>query len=197
MAYLLPTEYEAYGLSAETADAWAEAASAMVDAYCRRKTLDVQTYTERMRMHPEKQVVWLSYLPVLELTEVRARFARACGGYAWGDEVTRVFGLSGQWTEVDVTTVEIRPETGELRLPQSVLGQVFGEVEVIYTSGYPEIPSAIKTAVAQIVRNAEAMPALQVKSQKLDAMQVEYFSASLLDEMTKSLLRPYVAERLG
>ena len=39
MGYLLPAEYAAYGLTAETADAWVNAASAMMEAFCRRPSL--------------------------------------------------------------------------------------------------------------------------------------------------------------
>ena len=49
MGSLLPAEYAACGLPAETKDAWVTAASAMMEAYCRRPTLNVQSYTERMR----------------------------------------------------------------------------------------------------------------------------------------------------
>ncbi len=39
MGYLLPADYVAYGLSADTADAWVTTASAMIEAYCRRPSL--------------------------------------------------------------------------------------------------------------------------------------------------------------
>ena len=39
MGYLLPAEYAEFGLTAETADAWVTAASAMMEAYCRRPSL--------------------------------------------------------------------------------------------------------------------------------------------------------------
>ncbi len=50
MGYLLPAEYAAYGLTAETADAWVTTASTMIEAYCRRPTLLAASYTERMRV---------------------------------------------------------------------------------------------------------------------------------------------------
>ena len=39
--------------------------------------------------------------------------------------------------------------------------------------------------------------AWEVKSSKLDTLQTQYFSDSLIDSQVQALLRPYVAERLG
>src|ERR1035438_7003599 len=49
MNYLQPSEYELYGLETTTALSWVTAASAIVDAHCRRVTLAVNQYTERLR----------------------------------------------------------------------------------------------------------------------------------------------------
>ena len=50
MGYLLPTEYAAYGLTAETSDDWVAMASALIEAHCRRASLHVTSYVERVRM---------------------------------------------------------------------------------------------------------------------------------------------------
>ena len=55
----------------------------------------------------------------------------------------------------------------------------------------------IKSACAQIVRNAQSTPALNARSSKIDTMQMQYFSSSLLDDTVKVWLRPYVATRVG
>ena len=41
------------------------AASAIVDAHCRRATLGVNQYEERLKMPPELNTVRLSYLPLV------------------------------------------------------------------------------------------------------------------------------------
>ena len=66
-----------------------------------------------------------------------------------------------------------------------------------YTAGLATVPDALKFACAQIVKNAQATPGLNVKTSKVDTLQTEYFSDSLLDRQVKALLRPFVAERLG
>src|SRR5436305_772422 len=70
-------------------------------------------------------------------------------------------------------------------------------IEVTYRAGLATVPAAVKVACAQVVRNAQATPALNVKSSRLDTMQMQYFSSSLLDEQVKLLLRPYVAQKVG
>jgi len=55
----------------------------------------------------------------------------------------------------------------------------------------------VKVACVQIVKNAQATPAMNVKSSKMDTMQMQYFSGSLIDPQVQMLLKPYIAERLG
>ncbi len=64
MGYLLPTEYVQYGLTAETTDDWVTMASALMEAHCRRPSLLVTQYVERMRLTAGAQTVRLSYRPL-------------------------------------------------------------------------------------------------------------------------------------
>ncbi len=198
MAYLLPTEYAVYGLSVETADAWVAAASAMMEAFCRRSSLISTSYTERLRVSRPWGALQLSYGPVTAVTAVQARYSpdRECreGTLA---EYALVFGLPGQWVTVDPTTALLDTVTGELRLPPNLMGMRYSEAEVTYTAGPAAAPVALKVACAQIVRNAQATPGLNVKSSKLDTLQTQYFSDSLLDAQVQAMLRPFVAERMG
>lgn len=202
MGYLLPTEYVEYGLGTETTDDLVTTASALIDAHCRRPGLQVTQYVERMRLTQGAQTVRLSYRPLTEnpLVQVRVRFGRPRRGESadlFREEIALAFGMPGSWSTLDPASVDVNHATAELTFPQNFLGLNYNEVEVTYTSGLAEITPAVKVACAQIVRNAQAMPALNVKSNRIDTMQMEYFSNSLLDEQVRSLLRPYVAERLG
>jgi hypothetical protein len=55
----------------------------------------------------------------------------------------------------------------------------------------------VQVACAQVVKNAQTTPGLNVKSSKIDTMQMEYFSSSLIDPQVAALLQPYVATMLG
>jgi hypothetical protein len=203
MAYLLPAEYEAYGLTAETADAWVTTASAMIEGYCRRPTLMAASYTERMRVPLRAQTVRLSYGPLVSVDAVKAQYVRPDRERElWGElELTSAFSaafaLPGQWVTVDPSTLDVSLPTAEFRFAWNLMGMRYGQAEVTYTAGFTTVPEAVKVACAQIVRNAQATPGLNVKSSKMDTLETQYFSGSLIDTQVQALLRPYVAERLG
>lgn len=203
MGYLLPAEYAEFGLTAETADAWVTTASSMIEAYCRRPTLLAASYTERMRIPREAQTVRLSYTPLISVEAVQAKYARPERGEPLNGEAALLssfaaaFALPGQWVTVDPSTLDISLPTGEFRFAWNIMGLRYSEAEVTYTAGLATVPNAVKVACAQIVRNAQTTPGLNVKSSKLDTLETQYFSDSLIDSQVQALLRPYVAERLG
>jgi hypothetical protein len=209
MNYLQPSEYELYGLDATTGLAWVTAASAMIDAHCHRVTLAVNQYTERIRTESGKRPVRLTYLPLnpvapatSPIVSAQARYATPrrgeleYEGLAW--DAAFVFGIPGTWVSLDVTTLDFFSETGEVTLPVNVFGWTFTELEFVYTAGLDPFPDVVKVACAQLVKNAQATPALNVKRNVLpDRMQLMYFSDSLLDATVQSLLAPYVAQKVG
>ena len=207
MGYLQPTDYENFGLASDTTDDWITAASALMEAYCRRASLNATQYVERVRLVSESQTARMSYLPLVAippaispLLAMNVRYGRPRRGesiYPIQAEIAWAFSLPGTWTALDPTTVDYQPDTGELIFPTNILGLPYNEIEVTYTAGLLTVPDAVKSACAQLVKNAQATPSLNVKSSKLDTMQMQYFSNSLLDDTVKTLLRPYVANRLG
>jgi hypothetical protein len=203
MGYLLPAEYAAYGLTTETADAWVTTASAMMEAYCRRPTLLAASYTERMHVPLRAQTVRLSYGPLISVDAVKAQYVRPerdreeWGELALASAFSAAFALPGQWVTVDPATLDVSLPTAEFRFAWNLMGMRYGEAEVTYTAGLATIPDAVKVACAQIVRNAQATPGLNVKSSRMDTLETQYFSDSLIDSQVQALLRPYVAERLG
>jgi len=62
MIYLSPSEYELYGLEATTPAAFVAAASTLIDAHCRRATLAVAQYEERLRLAADRNKVRLTYI---------------------------------------------------------------------------------------------------------------------------------------
>jgi len=203
MAYLLPTEYVQYGLTADTTDDWITMASALMETYCRRTSLLATQYVERMRLTSGSQTVRLSYAvkdtPTVLVT-VRVRYGRPRRGEMmdpFREQIAWVFSLPGSWSNLDVTTIDVNPSTGELTFPENFLGLNYNEVEITYTAGLVTIPPAVKVACAQIVKSAQSMPSSNVKSNKMDTLRMEYFSGSLIDLQVQSLLRPYLAQRIG
>jgi hypothetical protein len=207
MAYLQPADYPKFGLPAGTSADWVTAATALINSYCRRPDLNVIQYTERMRVSSESQAVWLSYLPLAQLggvaspiVNIEGRYGKPRRGELMNElllDAACAFNLPGQWTAIDPGSIDWDANTGELTLCSNLLGLSYNEVRVTYTAGLATISSDVKAACAQIVRNAQATPALNASRTRIDTMQMEYFSSSLLDDTVKTWLRPYVSNRLG
>ncbi len=204
MGYLLPAEYVAYGLPAETSDALVTMASALMEAHCRRATLMQAEYVERVRLTAGAQTARLSYGPLLDgaLVGVRVRYGRGRRGefadlQGYGYQIATAFGLPGTWSLLDPATVDVDTGVRELTFPANFLGIGYNEIEVTYNAGFVTVPYQIKVACAQIVTNAMATPALNVRSNRLDTLAMEYFSGLLIDPGVQAMLAAYVAEKLG
>jgi hypothetical protein len=209
MNYLQPSEYETYGLEATTCLAWVTAASALVDAHCRRVTLAINQYTQRLRTDNGRRPVQLTYLPLSIVAPATSPIVSARGRYAvprrgemeyeadlW--DIALAFGIPGTWVDMNVADLDAFAETGEVTLPVNIMGWAFTEIEVVYTAGFATFPDPVKAACAQLVKNAQATPALNVKKNVVpDGMQFWYFSDSLVDATVQELLAPFVAQRVG
>jgi len=206
--YLDPTEYATYGLDATTPAALVAAASSMIDAHCRRVTLAVAQYEERLRIPPDRNTVRLTYLPLAVVAPATTPIVSAQGRYCiprrgeWPFDdlrldVALMFGLPGVWTAIDATAIDYFAATGELTLPLNIVGLWFSEVDIVYTAGFSVIPDPAKFACAQIVRNAQATPGINVKSERMDRMYLQYFADTLIDQTVSAMLAPYVAQKVG
>ena len=207
MAYLQAGDYSSFGLPDSTTPDWITAATALINSFCRRPDLNVVQYAERLRVVSGSRSVRFTYLPLAPLgnassplVSIQGRYAKPRRGEAIDSalfEEAYAFSLPGQWASIDPACVDVDPNTGELTLPWNVFGLTYNELEVTYTAGLVAIGDDVKSACAQIVRNAQSTPALNASKTKIDTMQMQYFSSSLLDETVQAWLRPYVANRLG
>jgi hypothetical protein len=205
--YLQPTEYQTYGLASDVTGDWITAASSLIDSHCRRTSLNPTQYSERLRIVEGSQTARLSYLPLapiapatLPFVSIQARYAKPRRGqtiYPLQEEILWAFSLPGAWTTVDPTTVDFVADTGELIFPLNILGLPYNEVQVTYTAGLATLPNAVMCACAQIVKNAQSTPGLNVKSSKVDTLQLQYFSGSLVDPSVEAMLAPWVSVRMG
>jgi hypothetical protein len=209
MNYLSDSEYESYGMEPATAESLVAAASTLIDTYCRRPTFALSQYTERIRIAPGRNDLRLTYLPLAipqggtsPLISGRARYAMPRRGEDTTlcdmmFQIATAYQLPGTWIDVDVSTFDYFADTGEVSWLSNPLGLAFNEMELTYAAGFAQIPDPVKFACAQIVRNAQANPALNVKAGTLTAMRLEYFSDSLLDSTVQTMLAPYAAQKVG
>ena len=197
MGYLEPADYQAYGLAPETADELVTMASALIEGHCRRPSLMATQYIERVRLSESNQTARLSYGPLAPgaITGVRVRYGRS-SREGFGFEIAQAFGLPGTWSVIDPTTVGVYAGAREISFGSNVLGLAYNEAEITYTAGFTVVPEQVKAACAQIVKNAQTTPGLNVKTSRLDTMQMEYFGPTLVDDGVRMMLKPYVAEKL-
>jgi hypothetical protein len=206
MNYLSPTEYHLYGIDTTTDASLVGAASSLIDAHCRRATLAIAQYEERIRMMADRNTIRLTYLPLVPLPPATSPIISGRGRYTMprrGEwpfddlrlDVALMFGMPGTWSNIDPTSIDFDPATGELTLPLNLVGLWFSEVDVIYTAGYAAIPDAVKYACAQVVRNAQATPAVNVKTGHMDRFRMDYFAPDLLDATVRAMLAPFVAQK--
>ena len=206
MNYLDPTEYQLYGIDTTTDPSQVGAASSLIDAHCRRATLAIAQYEERIRMMPDRNTVHLTYLPLAPLAPATSPIVSSQGRYTiprrgewpFSDlrlDVALMFGLPGTWSNINPSSIDFDATTGELTLPLNLMGLWYSEVDLVYTAGYATIPDAVKYACAQVVRNLQATPAVNVKTGNMNQLRMDYFAPDLLDATVRALLAPFVAQK--
>jgi hypothetical protein len=208
MNYLSDSEYETYGLESATPQSFVAAASSLINTYCRRPTLAIMEFVERIRVVPGRNNVQLTNLPLAALLPATSPLVSGKGRYApprrgedtamWElAEIALVYALPGTWVNLDVSTFDYFAETGEVSWLGNPLGLAFDEIELTYTAGFSQVPDPVKFACAQLVKNAQATPALNVRAGTLNSMHLEYFSDTLIDSTVQGMLAPYVAQKVG
>ena len=209
MNYLADSEFQTYGLEPDTPESWVSAASSLVNSHCNRPTLWISQFVERMRLVPGRNNLRLTYLPLTiaegetsPLLSGRARYGVPRRGedltlWETTSEFAMAFGLPGTWIDLDLTNFDYFPDTGEISWLPNPLGLYFDEMELTYTAGFGTAPDPVKFACVQLVRNAQAMPALNVKEGSVNAMHFTYFADTLLDSSVQAMLAPYVAQKVG
>ena len=208
MNYLSDSEYETYGLEPATPESFVAAASSLINVYCRRPTLAIVQFTERVRLMPGRTNLRLTNLPLAIVPGKTSPLISGRGRYApprrgedttmWElAEIALVYALPGTWVDLDVSTFDYFAETGEVSWLGNPLGLAFDEIELVYTAGFSQVPDPVKFACAQLVKNAQATPALNVRAGTLNSMHLEYFSDTLIDSTVQGMLAPYVAQKVG
>jgi hypothetical protein len=220
MIYLSPSEYQSFGLDDTTPSAIVTVACSLIDAHCNRPTIGIAEYTERLRISPAN-TVRLTYLPLTNqavpapadggiphppppdmpapFISVRVRYASFPFTPLASDlsiAVAQAFSLPGSWTDLDPLSLDCDVNTGDVTLPANLLGIPYAEAEFVYHAGYSAAPQAVKAACAQVVQNALATPALNVRASSIERMHMDYFSDSLLTSDVRKLLAPYIAHRV-
>src|SRR3954470_4560921 len=133
MIYLQPSEYESYALEKSTPAALVAAASSLIEAHCRRATLGAAQYVERVRLRPGRNCLRLTYLPLAAVAPATSPFVTARARYGvprrgegsvceLANDVATAYGLPGEWTTLNPSTLDYDSATGEVALQQNPIG---------------------------------------------------------------------------
>src|SRR2546430_3308445 len=208
MNYLSPSEYETYGLEATTPAAWVLAASTVIDAHCRRATLGVAQYDERLRIAAGRNTVRVTYVPLAVIAPATTPIVSARGRYAiarrgeWpfddiSSDIALMFGLPGTWNAVDPAGIDVYADTGELTLPVNAVGLGYSEIDLAYTAGLAVISGSVNVAGAPNFRHAQSPPPPNLKSGRDDRMHPHYFAPHPVGQNLRSPLGAVVTPEMG
>ena len=149
------------------------------------------------------QTVRLSYGPLISVDAVRAQYARPrLGRSATGDRLPelalrRRLRLPGEWVDCgpDDTLCESADRGVSVCVERDgdALQRGRGDVYGGLYDGAECCAGGVRADCEKCAGDA----GLNVKSSKMDTLQTQYFSDSLIDSQVQAMLRPYVAERLG
>ena len=160
MGYLLPVEYIQYGLTAETTDDWITMASALMESYCRRPSLLVTQYVERIRLTAGSQTARLSYRPLAAaagatspLVGVQVRYGRPRRGElpdSHRAQIAWAFSLPGSWSALDINSTERVTVNGNINV-QGDLSIDVNATDAAQYSALADLVHASSTAAIDVL----------------------------------------------
>lgn len=165
------------------------------------------TIDEELHVPRGRAIVQVSRPQPQRLLAMQGRYAYGrrsdqIGGYNWLNEdinvLASVMTMGGPppWVEINTDAAGFSPITGEVWIPSGMLMSAFSEVRVWYVSGFPldQIPAGVKEATAQLVKSMQGMPLpADIRSAAVGDAKLERFADDQMSEVTRGLLRPYVA----
>jgi hypothetical protein len=115
-------------------------------------------------------------------------------------QIASFFGGPPQFTNIDVTSIDFDPRTGELWFPAGLYLSQYTEVVVQYNSGFApsRMPNAVKHGTASLVRNllARGGGATGLTSFGAGKIRAE-FTDDLIDQNIQNMLQAYRTVRSG
>jgi hypothetical protein len=115
-------------------------------------------------------------------------------------QIASFFGGPPQFTNIDVTSIDFDPRTGELWLPAGLYLSQYTEILITYNSGFNPcvMPPAVKHATASLVRNllSRGGGATGLKGFQAGRIRAE-FTDELIDINLQNMLQTYRTVRTG
>mgnify|MGYP001619625965 CR=1 FL=1 len=200
--YITPEDLEnLYGVCVDATDI--RGAMAIIHAETNRTSLWPEPYEERLTLVEDFRVSSLAARPVVSLTGVRGRYgARRRDHRAMISSnvdyyaALAVMGSGANWQDIDVTTIDFNPATGELLLPVGFLPLSYTEIQVNYIAGLVHIPDRIKFAIAEIINTIHLKGTSDRTYYSVGKIQTTWAGTGYVSAAAKRLLAPYVVQAL-
>lgn len=106
------------------------------------------------------------------------------------------FGGPPAWTPVAVPATSLNPTTGEMWVPAGLLLSYYTDIKTRYVGGWPQasLPNEIKMATAILVERIQDAPmGPLVRRFSTGKVTIERFADTVIDQDTKTMLRPYMS----
>lgn len=163
---------------------------------------------EELDMPNQRSLVILAAWPIMRIISGVGRYGygrRSDQMLGYFDDVNLLsmfssFGGPPAWESFEIAASSYNPRTGEVWVPAGILLAYFTEVKMRYVGGWQAsaLPRPIKRACARLIGGLTAAPmGPNIRRFTAGKITVERFGESVLDDDTKSLLRPYRATVLG
>lgn len=159
--------------------------------------------TEQRYMPKNRPIIMAGRTPLIRILSGMGRYAYPRRGDAFGSNTDDFnllatfsqFGGPPQWEIFNTTqNTGIDPRTGQVWIPSGIMLAYYTEVKLRYVAGFPvsAIPQPIKLATARVIKSLANDPGIgAAKSYRAGDTAIEKFAASILDDDTKDMLRPY------
>lgn len=190
-----------YGL--EVTEGQVRAAQTLINTTCNRASLWPEIYEERLSLPSDRQQVVLAATPVIQVLH-------AAGRYSYGRRDRRslnqvnfdylaaiaVFGSPPRFTDIDVSTVELFPATGEVWLPTGFFLIGYTEVQIQYLAGFLQIPDRAMLALVEIINAMCSRGVSDRTHYQVGRVTSKYASDTFVTPQAQALLEPFTIRAL-
>lgn len=100
------------------------------------------------------------------------------------------------WNTFSIANTSLNQATGDIWIPAGIYGAYYTDIKARYIGGWQQenVPEDIKIAAATLVTSLGAAPmGAMIRRFNTGKVQIERFADTVIDNDTKSLLRPYMA----
>ncbi len=161
--------------------------------------------TQKRYMPGQRPLTFLSRTPVMKIISGVGRYAYGRKGDVadWNMNQYNLLAAMSKFGGPPVWELWRQPlaniwdsETGDVWAPAGVMLEYYSEIKIRYVAGFSQdaIPQAVKLACAELIRAIANSPSVgNFKSVKAGDTGIQRFTASSLDDDTKTALRPFAA----